>query len=741
MRPTLLNAALWIALGVPAAAFAETSADSDVGVHDLATVTVTATRTERAIADVPSTVDVIDRQQMDRELVRDLKDLVRYEPGVSVGSGTGRFGIGDIHIRGLGGNRVRIETDGIAVSDSFAIGSFSNANRNFVDLDTLKRVEIVRGPASSLYGSDALGGVVAFVTKDPADYLASGKDVYFGMKLGYESDWRGLFAGATAAFGGERWSSLVAVSHRQGQETDNLGENTTTGALRTASNPQSRDGRSLLTKLVYEPSTGQRFKLTIEGNEDRVDTDVMHLRGFQPSTRATTLSLLGDDHQTRARVSLAHEADAIDAAIADSLEWQVYRQDSETTQRTFEERITAAGTAQRREREFNFDQRVVGAEITLHKDFATGAMQHTLTYGLDFSRTDLRQKRDGRAIDLASGRVTNVVPPDVYPVRDFPISETTASALFVQDEISLADGAVRLVPGLRVDRFELRPQHDPIFAEDNPGIVPADITETNISPKLGAVWKFHGDWSLFANYARGFRSPPYNDVNLGFTNLQFGYATIPNPDLRPETSDGFELGLRYAGPAVQVSLAGFLNRYDDFIESGVVVSQPPQSPLLVFQSRNVAEAEIRGVELKAGIELGEMTDALRGWSLRAAAAWQEGDDKTAGVPLASVDPARATLGLGYERDAWGMELVGRFAQRKRRLPDATRFAPPAHGVLDLLAHWDFAPGATINLGVFNLADHKYWDWADVNGVAADSPVLDRYTRPGRNVGVSFAVAW
>jgi len=738
MRPTLLTAALWIALGTPASASAETSTD---GVHDLAAITVSATRTERAIKDVPNTVDVIDREQMDREMVRDLKDMVRYEPGVSVGSGTGRFGIGDIRIRGLGGNRVRVETDGIAVSDSFAIGSFSNANRNFVDLDTLKRVEIVRGPASSLYGSDALGGVVAFVTRDPADYLVPGKNAYFGMKLGYESDWRGLFAGATTAFGGERWSGLVAVGHRQGQEGDNQGEITTNGAQRTASNPQSRDGRSLLTKLVYAPSADQRFKLTVEGNEDNTDTDVLHLRGFQASTRATTLSLLGDDHQTRARVSLAHELDAVDAAIADRLDWQVYRQDSETTQRTFEERITATGTAQRREREFNFDQRVIGAEITLHKEFATGEMQHSLTYGLDFSRTELRQKRDGRAIDIASGRVTNVVPPDVYPVRDFPISETTASALFVQDEISLADGTVRLVPGLRVDRFQLRPQHDPIFAEDNPGIVPGAITETNVSPKLGAIWAFHGDWSLFASYARGFRSPAYNDVNLGFTNLQFGYATIPNPDLRPETSDGFELGLRYASPAVQLSVAGFFNRYDDFIESGVVVSRPPQSPVLVFQSRNVGEAEIRGVELKAGIALGEWVDAFQGWSLRTAAAWQEGDDKTAGKPLASVDPARATLGLGYERDAWGVELVGRFAQHKRRLPDATQFAPPGHGVLDLLAHWDFAPGATINLGVFNLADRKYWDWADVTGVAADSPVLDRYTRPGRNVGVSFAVAW
>ena len=81
------------------------------------------------------------------------------------------------------------------------------------------------------------------------------------------------------------------------------------------------------------------------------------------------------------------------------------------------------------------------------------------------------------------------------------------------------------------------------------------------------------------------------------------------------------------------------------------------------------------------------------------------------------------------------------AAGKTRLADPADFAAPGSGGADLLAHWDFAPGATLNAGVFNLADRKYWDWADVPGVAADSAVLDRYTRPGRNVGVSLAVSW
>src|SRR5690606_34086649 len=179
------------------------AADAPAGdARQLDRVVVTATRTARAIVDVPNTVDEIDRERMDELLVQDLKDLFRYEPGITVTNNFGRFGIGDIRIRGLGGNRVRIQTDGIAVSDAFEIGAFSSANRTFVDLDTLKRAEVVRGPTSSMYGSDALGGTVSFVTKDPADYLDPGETSHYALKLGHDGESDGRFGGFTGAFGG-----------------------------------------------------------------------------------------------------------------------------------------------------------------------------------------------------------------------------------------------------------------------------------------------------------------------------------------------------------------------------------------------------------------------------------------------------------------------------------------------------------------------------------------------------------
>ena len=735
IRPTALSAALWLALPMAAHADADAAPSSVNDAREFDRVQVTATRTERALSDVAATVDVIDREQLDNHLAQNIKDLVRYEPGVSVTSSPARFGLGGFRIRGLDGNRVLIQTDGIAMPKAFDIGSFADANRNFTDLETLKRVEIVRGPASSLYGSDALGGVVAFVTKDPADYLKDGRNSYVGLKFGYDGDWQGLLGSATTAFGGDHWSGMVNVNHRQGQETQSNGDVRSNDRTRTAANPQDRDGRSVLSKLVYAPSDTQRFKLTVEGNEDSVDTNVL-----SAIDHTTTTGMKARDHQTRARVSFRHELDDVGMGVADSLSWQVYRQDSETTQRTDENRANRTT----RHREFNFDQRVYGLQAVFHKGLETGAVEHALTYGFDGAWTETRQKRDGYQV-LANGAISTTILPDAFPVRDFPISRTTELGLYAQDEMRFADGRVSLVPGVRVDHYELRPEVDGIFGADNPGMAVSGLTKTSVSPKLGMVWRFADQWSLFAGYAHGFRSPPYNDVNLGFTNVMFGYTAIPNPDLKPETSDGLELGVRFIAPAAYVSLSGYYNDYKDFIESQRQVGINAQG-LIVFQSQNVADADIYGAELKAGVDFGELSTALAGWSLNGSVAWSRGQNKTEDVPLESIDPLRGTLGIAFDRDTWGVELAGTFARRKDRLPPAVGtaapFAPAGYGVLDLMAHWTVAPGAKLNVGVFNLGDRTYIDYSGITStLATNSTVTDRFTNPGRTVSASLAVSW
>ena len=137
----------------------------------LETVTVIATRTVRSLDELASTVSVKTAGDLERELARDISDLVRFEPGVTVAGAGSRFGLTGFSIRGIGGNRVLTMIDGIRVPEEFSFGPFLSARRDYVDMDSLSRAEIARGPVSSLYGSDALGGVVALTTRQPSDYL------------------------------------------------------------------------------------------------------------------------------------------------------------------------------------------------------------------------------------------------------------------------------------------------------------------------------------------------------------------------------------------------------------------------------------------------------------------------------------------------------------------------------------------------------------------------------------------
>ena len=181
-RPLTKHYFPWLLIALSAPAWAEPPAK-----RQFDTLTVTATRQEERVGDVAGSVDVIDEQQIDRQNINTIQDLVRYQPGISVGGTGSRFGSEGVSIRGIGGNRVLTQVDGLSVPDAFAFGPFLSAQRDYVDMDIIKRVEIIRGPASSLYGSDAIGGAVSFLTRDAGDYLHTSDDQYARFKLGYDS--------------------------------------------------------------------------------------------------------------------------------------------------------------------------------------------------------------------------------------------------------------------------------------------------------------------------------------------------------------------------------------------------------------------------------------------------------------------------------------------------------------------------------------------------------------------------
>ena len=132
-------------------------------------VVVVGSRSAEPLRQVVGTTSRVDREQLELRGVQTLDDLARLVPGMEVASDPNRFGALGFNLRGLEGNRVSVELDGIPLADGFGVGQFALAGRDLVELGIVERVEVLRGPASTLHGSKALAGVVAYWTPDPAE--------------------------------------------------------------------------------------------------------------------------------------------------------------------------------------------------------------------------------------------------------------------------------------------------------------------------------------------------------------------------------------------------------------------------------------------------------------------------------------------------------------------------------------------------------------------------------------------
>jgi len=717
--------------GVMATVLAATgSAVAATATQDLETVTVYARRIA-PVGRIAAIVSVIPRETIERTLVTDVKELVRYQPGLSVRSDPFRFGADTFTVRGVGGNRVAVEVDGVPVAGGFAIGSFSDSGRNFVDPAFLQRVEVLRGPASSLYGSDAIGGVVAMTTIEPQSLLGAGRDTGLRVSSGLTGVDDGWNAAATSALRHGGWSGMLGYVYREGHEAATAAD--------VEPNPRDYRSDSWLAKLDFAAMPGGPLSLVLESGVVRQQTSIDAFLGLAGTRFVNTTLLEGDDRSDRYRLGASQRLAG--GSAFDNATWRLYAQGTETRQDTYEQRraVPPRTPPVAIERGFRLEDSTFGVEFEAVRGFDAGSTRHTLVYGLEAATSRIEERRDGLQTDLVTGATTSVVLGESFPLRDFPITDVDRAGAFVQDEIALADSGWALIPALRFDYYRLDSRPDAIFREDNPTSPAVDLDDHAFAPKLGVTRSIGAGLTVFAQFAHGFRAPPPEDLNIGLELPLLNVRAIPNPDLKPETSDGYELGLRWNGAAASVATSVYYTDYQDFIESKVSLGRDPATGVTLFQSQNVASARIYGAELTATGRLGDWMPRLEGWTARLSVAWARGDDLERDEPLNSVDPASAVLGLGYESVSgrWGGELVTTAAAAKSAVDDsrADLYEPDGYIKLDLLARYDFGNGLRLNAGLFNLADAEYIEWTDVRGRVASDPLLPYYTRPGRNASV------
>ncbi|NMZ15056.1 TonB-dependent hemoglobin/transferrin/lactoferrin family receptor [Pseudomonas proteolytica] len=724
-------------------------------------MTISATRTEQAVDSVPSTVSVHEREELDRQNVNTIRELVRYEPGVSVGGAGTRSGNSGYNIRGIDGDRILTQVDGVEVPDNFFNGPYAKTRRNYVDPEIVKRVEIIRGPASALYGSSAIGGAVSYFTLDPDDIIKPGQDVGARLKTGYSSADESWLTSGTVAGRVQDFDGLLHLSQRNGHEMESYNGNNATGLARTGANPEDVRTTNVLAKLGWNYGEDNRLGLTYEKYKDDRDINQKSAVGgifLEGQGMNMYRDRRGNDTITRERFGLENKF-ALDAPFADHIKTSLNYQIAKTDQSTAE--IYQVGRRVLRTRDTLYEEKQWVFDAQLDKAFAIGDTDHVVTYGTTIKQQKVTGSREGAATCLAVGAGCTAIgapspsPSDsVKKASDFPDPTINSYALFAQDQISWNDWT--FLPSLRYDYIQLKPKLTEEFLNttDPDREFPHDDSNKTwhrFSPKLGVTYALTEQYTWFGQYAEGFRTPSAKALYGRFENLDVGYVVEPNSNLKPETSKSYETGIRGNFDAGNFDVAVFYNKYRDFIDEDNAALGPSGT---IFQPGNIKRATIKGMEVKGRLNL-DAFGAPQGLYTKGAIAYAHGRNDETGQPLNSVNPLKGVFGLGYDQDNYGALVSWTLVKQQNRVDSTTFFAPdgitangpfktPGFGIVDLTGFYKVTNDLTVNGGLYNLTDKKYWNWDDVrsyDGVGeagVTSPAsLDRLTQPGRNFAINL----
>ena len=714
MTGIVMRAAL---ASVSAIAIAGGALAQDAGEPDVAgdaeqreeTVTVYGTSNPIPVFDYPGQVTVIDRDEIELRSPSAVSDLLRDVPGMEFSGGPRRTGEVP-SIRGLSGQNVLILLDG-------ARQSFTSAHdgRFFVDPALIGTAEVVRGPASALYGSGAVGGVLALESSDASDLLREGETWGARLRGGYQSANEEGFASLSAFTNTGKLDALASIGLRQSSDIE-LSDGSTlpsddeivTGLLK---------GSYALTDALSLEASWQRF-----GNSAVEPNNGQGLTGQGDG-------VLGEDFEKDItsdtfRLGAAYNpaSDLIDSQLTVYQTLTEVEEFDATIPRTISREIETTGISARNAARFDL-----------------GPVATTFTVGGDWYR-DEQTGFDSETGDGVRGGVPN--------------AQSEFMGLFAQLE-AVAErplglpGELIVIPGVRYDEFTS--ESDSVEGKNE---------DDAISPRLAASYGPVNWLRVFASYSEGFRAPSVNELYLDGTHFEvphpilfdpsvgsFVYVTnefIPNANLRPEKTETAEFGVGVdfkdivsPGDRLQAKVSYFESDVEDLINLNVDFAYdgtcfaPPFAPCTAgtTNSANVSNAELEGVE-------GEIRyDSDRSY-VRASYSTIEGTDVETGSDLGTLTPDRFTVDLGLKAHEFDtvagirIQHASDFARRESDGAGGFTVAETreSYVVADVYASWtpSFAPGVRVDAGIDNVFDEQF------------ERVFEGVYEPGRNYKLALS---
>ncbi|MDR1941154.1 MAG: TonB-dependent receptor [Endomicrobium sp.] len=484
---------------------------NDAGVKKTQEITVTATKTQRTLREIPMTVNVITAQDIEKNPASSVSELLERLPGITL-EDNGAAGLLKVRIRGESSARTLIIIDGVRQNDH---APTTGGLPILISPSDIERIEVIKGPSSVLYGSDALGGVVKIITKKGA-----GKPFSLTQRAVYDSS-------------SERYDYTVGVSGRQDGFYYSGTFNSIYSGLRNTPEGElagsNYEGKDYTAKLGYEWEKGE-----VSVGAQHHDRDAVSRQGTGNPPAVVDMDF----------VRTSYDADLVLKDITDNFVRFAFNAGSQKLERTTTDffRIT---------------------------DTYTFMPQADLVFGDHYIIAGGEYDND----DFSSQQRSNMLKTEA--------SLWTAS-LYVQDEWRAIE-ELAITAGVRQSWYH-----------SSSGANSADTDR--LVGSLGAVYLFNDNISFKANFSQGFKVPAIYYTAMGSSSI------IPNPDLKPEESNNFEVGTILSVKNFNVEASLFMSEAKNFIAMSILSMSPTR-----VQYRNVNKAETFGAELGVSYDVAQFT--------------------------------------------------------------------------------------------------------------------------------------
>jgi outer membrane receptor protein involved in Fe transport len=661
---------------------AEDLYEKDVQEH----VQVTATRTSKRDIDIAAAVTAINEESILKLAPDVIAEMLRGEPGAFFQQTTPGQGIPII--RGLKGSQILHLVDGMRLNNAF----FRNAPNQYlglVDSFSAQRMEVVRGSQGSLYGADAMGGVLNILTIEP-NYNSQNWQQDSRLYGSYDSVDEGWVVSARTQGGKQGWGFAGGASYQDHSDRKSGdGETLIPSAYKSKAadlkfviDSSDRSSLMLSAQLMEQPSTPRYDELVAGFGQDEPSSEQFL---FEPNRRSFI----------HARYRLDGEA-----VWFDKFEAHLARQiisDDRLTQEYGSELIVTEDNA----------STLDGVTLQFNSSLSSGK---ELVWGAEYY-TD--------AVD--SQRFTHHEDSDVLTeVRSrFPDgSSMDSTAIYLSGEWFATDN-FDLNAGLRYSWFDIQ-----LPADENHGNV--NLKPSDLTGDIHAVYALNDQFRLVANFGKGFRPP--NIFDLATLGPRPGNRfNVANTELDPETVWSYDLGFKYESSSLEMEVFAFYLDYSDKITS-VFTGEVTADGRDIIRSENRNSVEIYGLE--TGIYWAAKDD-LNAFAVINYTHGEEQSDNGPAFPADRIPPMNGKLGVEYFFNSdWRIEPYLQFASSQDRLSPRdvrdSRINPQGTDgwtTVNILLDWQATPSLQLGLRLENLADDAYREHA--SGIDA----------AGRNVGV------